>query len=233
MNIFNDYIFEISLFHWSKCTIECAICLNLISKSAQARCVSDWSNVFQVYFLQIKLHISEKATNSCKISTVDLFYVVMVKSTVEISQNFAAFSEYINFTANDWPGGAQFAFKKSQLSLRWLFELRASKCRQFLQVWGCFTFDSFLSFIVLCYSCMHPNAACDWWKMDACKILPYSYLDSHSKVMHPEYSKHWRYLLASTIHLLICTWFLKNQFEKISSTSWIFSLFRTGFLLPV
>ena len=38
VNIFNDYIFEISGFHWSKCTIECAICLTLISKSTQARC---------------------------------------------------------------------------------------------------------------------------------------------------------------------------------------------------
>ena len=38
VNIFNDYIFEISLFHWSKCTIECDIRLTLISKSAQVRC---------------------------------------------------------------------------------------------------------------------------------------------------------------------------------------------------
>ena len=38
VDIFNDYIFEISLFNWSKCAIECAICLSLISKSAQARC---------------------------------------------------------------------------------------------------------------------------------------------------------------------------------------------------
>ena len=44
-----------------------------------------------------KVHPSEKATNVCEISTVDLSYVVMVKSTVEISQNFAAFSEYMNF----------------------------------------------------------------------------------------------------------------------------------------
>ena len=34
-----NYIFEISGFHWSKCTVECAICLTLILKSAQARCV--------------------------------------------------------------------------------------------------------------------------------------------------------------------------------------------------
>ena len=40
---------------------------------------------------------SEKATKFCKISTVDLSYVVPVKSTVEISQNFVAFSEYMNF----------------------------------------------------------------------------------------------------------------------------------------
>ena len=30
--------------------------------------------------------------------SVDLSYVVKVKSTVEILQNFAAFSEYMNFT---------------------------------------------------------------------------------------------------------------------------------------
>ena len=38
---------------------------------------------------------SEKATKLCEISTVDFSYVV--KSTVEISQNFVAFSEYMNF----------------------------------------------------------------------------------------------------------------------------------------
>ena len=38
VNIFNDFIFEISLVHWSKCTIECAIRLTLILKSTQARC---------------------------------------------------------------------------------------------------------------------------------------------------------------------------------------------------
>ena len=43
---------------------------------------------------------SEKATNFCKISTEDLLYVVMVKSTVEISNNFVAFSEYMNFKAH-------------------------------------------------------------------------------------------------------------------------------------
>ena len=32
-----------------------------------------------------------------EISTVDLSYVVPVKSTVEISQKFVAFSEYMNF----------------------------------------------------------------------------------------------------------------------------------------
>ena len=45
----------------------------------------------------IKFIYSEKATNFCEISTVDLSYVITVKSTVEISQNFVAFSEYMNF----------------------------------------------------------------------------------------------------------------------------------------
>ena len=45
----------------------------------------------------VKFIYSEKATNFCKISTVDLSYLVMVKSTVEISQKFLAFSDYMNF----------------------------------------------------------------------------------------------------------------------------------------
>ena len=48
----------------------------------------------------LKFMYSEKATKFCKISTVDLSYVVPVKSTVEISQNFVAFSEYVNFISS-------------------------------------------------------------------------------------------------------------------------------------
>ena len=44
----------------------------------------------------LKFIYSEKATNFCEISTVDLPYVVTVKSTVEILQDFVAFSEYMN-----------------------------------------------------------------------------------------------------------------------------------------
>ena len=50
-----------------------------------------------LWTLYVKFIFSEKATNFCEISTVDLCYVVTVKSTMEISQNFVAFSEYINF----------------------------------------------------------------------------------------------------------------------------------------
>ena len=46
----------------------------------------------------LKFIYSEKATNFCEISTVYLSYVVIVKSTVEISKIFVAFSEYMNFT---------------------------------------------------------------------------------------------------------------------------------------
>ena len=44
-----------------------------------------------------KVHIFWGATNFCEISTVDLSYVVTVKFTLEISQTFVAFSEYMNF----------------------------------------------------------------------------------------------------------------------------------------
>ena len=45
---------------------------------------------------QVKFIYSEKATKICEISTVDLSYVVPVKSTVKILQNFMAW-EYMNF----------------------------------------------------------------------------------------------------------------------------------------
>ena len=45
----------------------------------------------------LKFIYSEKATKFCKISTVDLFYVVTVKSMVEILQKFVAFPENMNF----------------------------------------------------------------------------------------------------------------------------------------
>ena len=41
----------------------------------------------------LKFIDSEKATKFCEISTIDLSHVVPVKSTVDISQNFVAFSE--------------------------------------------------------------------------------------------------------------------------------------------
>ena len=56
---------------------------------------------FQFYEYQRTLFLqfinSEKATKFCQISTLDLSYVVTVKHTVEISQNFVAFSEWMNF----------------------------------------------------------------------------------------------------------------------------------------
>ena len=50
-----------------------------------------------IWLFGLKFIYSEKAKKFCEISTVDLSYVVPVKSTVEILQNFVAFSEYMNF----------------------------------------------------------------------------------------------------------------------------------------
>ena len=60
------------------------------------------SLVEKVRILLVRFIYSEKDTNFYKISTVDLSNVVTVKSTVEISQNFVAFSEYMNFTILVW-----------------------------------------------------------------------------------------------------------------------------------
>ena len=48
-------------------------------------------------FIYVKFIFSEKDIKFCEISTVLLAYVVPVKSKVEISKNFVAFSEYMNF----------------------------------------------------------------------------------------------------------------------------------------
>ena len=55
---------------------------------------------FDLTSIGLKFIYSEKATKFCEISTVDLSYVVTVKSTAEISQKCVAFSEYKNFTVN-------------------------------------------------------------------------------------------------------------------------------------
>ena len=52
--------------------------------------------------IPLKFIYSEKATKFYEISTVDLSYVVPVKSMVEISQNFVAFSEYMNFKSHHY-----------------------------------------------------------------------------------------------------------------------------------
>ena len=46
----------------------------------------------------VKFMYSEKAIKFCDIFTFLLSYVVPVKNKVEISQNFVAFSKYMNFT---------------------------------------------------------------------------------------------------------------------------------------
>ena len=49
----------------------------------------------QIYFNSIYLLVKLRC---CKITNLDLSYEVMVKFSVEISQNFVAFSEYMNLT---------------------------------------------------------------------------------------------------------------------------------------
>ena len=50
----------------------------------------------------VKFIYSEKATKFWEIFTLLLSYVVPVKSNVKISQNFVAFSEYMNFMQPFW-----------------------------------------------------------------------------------------------------------------------------------
>ena len=62
---------------------------------------SEWtaktSKSLQIALNPIKFIYSEKATKFCEISTLLLTVCTVVKSKVEILQNFVAFSEYMNF----------------------------------------------------------------------------------------------------------------------------------------
>ena len=67
--------------------------------------------------LFLKFIYSEKATKFCEIITLLLSYVVLVKSKVNISQNFLAFSEYMNFNILPFYFSAllEYDFKKTDL----------------------------------------------------------------------------------------------------------------------
>ena len=55
-----------------------------------------WNNFW--FIILVKFMYSEKATQFCEIFPLLLSFVVPVRSKVKISQNFLAFSEYMNFT---------------------------------------------------------------------------------------------------------------------------------------
>ena len=60
--------------------------------------VNAMKNSLDTHIVKVKFKYSEKAKKFCEIFSLLLSYVVPVKSKVEISQNFVAFSEYMNFT---------------------------------------------------------------------------------------------------------------------------------------
>ena len=59
-----------------------------------------WAYLFKPSVL-LKYIYSEKATKFCKIFPIRLTVCTVVKSKGKISQNFVAFSEYMNFITND------------------------------------------------------------------------------------------------------------------------------------
>ena len=76
------------------------IFLSLTPLSKNINVLSRWLTPFYLVWPQedcLKFIFSEKATNFCKTPTVDLSYVVKVKSMVDILKIFVAFSEYMNF----------------------------------------------------------------------------------------------------------------------------------------
>ena len=73
--------------------------INYELSNVTTRLIESWKQsilLFWFHFSYVKFIYSEKATKFCEILL--LSYVVPVKNKVKISQNFVAFSEYMNFT---------------------------------------------------------------------------------------------------------------------------------------
>ena len=92
-----------SVLLWRNADDVYSFCKNLFWRSIHLFFVRLFFNFFPSTILitadsEIKFIYSEKATRFCEISTLLLSYVVPVKSKVEISQNFVAFLECMNFT---------------------------------------------------------------------------------------------------------------------------------------
>ena len=77
------------------------VCINLcrVSRSFQRYTCTAKLKVSELFLLVLKFIYSEKATKFCEIFTLLLTVCThtVVKSKVKISQNFVAFSEYMNF----------------------------------------------------------------------------------------------------------------------------------------
>ena len=71
--------------------------MELVDLTASAYVTMDLQG--QIAQVILKFIYFEKATKICEISTLDLTVCTVVKFKVEISQNFVAFSEYMNFTS--------------------------------------------------------------------------------------------------------------------------------------
>ena len=104
----------------------------------------EWKIQLFPRFMHIKFIYSEKATKFYKIFTLLLSYVVPVKSKVKISQNFVAFSEYMNFiysAKNMALGSINILGNSSHLffcifcEIKVLTIWKCIPCAQFTQAW--------------------------------------------------------------------------------------------------
>ena len=80
----------------------------------------------------LKFIYVEKTTKFCKISIVNLSYVVPVKFTVVILQNFVAFSEYMNFKGGFYSEGTDafvISLNRRTLLFSWAWILKFLKAQ--------------------------------------------------------------------------------------------------------
>ena len=105
MSYFPNWIIDfgsLCLIQWRRSLQGCFPYLNRcqgnLLKDIVNKTVGRLQPFFTYVLFSVKIIYPEKVTKFCKISTLLLTVCTVVKSKVKISQNFVAFSEYMNFT---------------------------------------------------------------------------------------------------------------------------------------
>ena len=153
-----------------------------------------WRNhhgFMQIWFYEIKFIYSKKVTKFCEIFTLLLSCVVPVKSKVKISQNFVAFSEYMNFKVKysekaTWSN--QLLPKSGRMYWRFIYKMWIKRWNKGDKKFPLLS-DSFEQFRALSKRIVWSKIKLAWtWRDNSVRYEPLFTIAKLSKTLHNEIS---------------------------------------------